>query len=206
MVTIRIEGIEQPYQMHKGLLAHHSDYFRGAFRDGSAFVEAASGEANIPSDEAEGFEVFARWVYTGRLQERNTKAFSFEQNVKLGKGYIFADMRGIPGLKNDIIDSLIDDYSLTLMIPLAPLVQCYGQLPENDGLCRFIFDLLTKSDLLDGFFNGDLHKFPRELLEKLVSTTLVGSYKRKLRTDDEWIASKCEYHDHTILAAQASVS
>lgn len=53
------------FSIHKLLLCHHSDYFKGAFRAGPLrFVEAETGEFEWPEDDPEEFHRWVNWLYS----------------------------------------------------------------------------------------------------------------------------------------------
>ncbi|EHA55397.1 hypothetical protein MGG_07022 [Pyricularia oryzae 70-15] len=54
------------FLVHKALLRHYSEYFRGALRGKSALREAADEEFYFPEVDTDGFLRFVRWLYMCR--------------------------------------------------------------------------------------------------------------------------------------------
>ncbi|TLS29096.1 hypothetical protein PpBr36_01656 [Pyricularia pennisetigena] len=54
------------FLVHKALLRHYSEYFRGALRGKSALQEAADEEFYFPEVDTDGFMRFVRWLYMCR--------------------------------------------------------------------------------------------------------------------------------------------
>ncbi|KAF2427286.1 hypothetical protein EJ08DRAFT_362956 [Tothia fuscella] len=110
---IRVGAEERDYLLHKGLLSHHSRYFKNRFS--SRWPQDDTAIINVPDDDAEAFDIFFSWLYTHSPYITSPR-YNFHANTPddveklyrvLAKAYILADMLQIPGLKNAITDRYI---------------------------------------------------------------------------------------------------
>ena len=64
-VTIKIGPEAVPIQVHKELICHHADFFKGAFDGG--FAEAEKGEIWLEEEDERIFRMFVAWLYTQEI-------------------------------------------------------------------------------------------------------------------------------------------
>lgn len=187
------------YRVHKGLVCHYSRYFRTAFRGG--FIE----EVFLPSKEKTGFAVFMEWVYTGLLgcDDDLVGLMSSATEEKLLTGYVFAEAKGIPHLKNAIIDLLVHQHVDRYFLPCHNLKPVWDGTLEKDGIRQLIVDFYTRNNLgLTDYSFADWKQrfFPTDLLWRLVK-----AYSQPLdpapKVRKDWLHGLCEYHDHTDINA-----
>lgn len=199
MVTIRFDdgrSEEQVYTVHKGLICHYSSYFRGALE--GRFREAKSRTITLPSEDKEGFRVFFSWIYTGRLYDAETDAGdkTWTPAYALFRGYVFADAKIIPTLKNVIIDRLMDLKCSRNCIPTSQMPYVWSNTTEGDKLRQLFIDWLTMGSLTPGFFNNNRAAYPADLLWSMVVATMNTSTRPAARSNTEWLEHRCDYHDH----------
>jgi hypothetical protein len=127
------------FSVHQGLICYHSAYFRGALQD--QFTEGKEGVATLPQEE-DDFKVFMSWMYTGRFYDEGQKATLTDGTASraLFSAYVFADKRGIPALKNAIIDMAIELEEEENVLPGSDVNYVWDNLPESDGLRKLFLD------------------------------------------------------------------
>ena len=90
--------------MHKGILCKESTYFYGALNND--FREARENKIFLPEDDADTFQIFQQWAYTGSFHGEGQTEDDVT-TLSLIDLYIFAEARGIPKLQNQSIDAII---------------------------------------------------------------------------------------------------
>jgi hypothetical protein len=172
-------------------------------------TETVAGEVTLTANEEESFKMFRQWMHTHTLYNdgQNLEVKNYNSCAAFFQGYVFADSKGIPAMKNDIIDYLIDQQRAQHIIPTSHFKYVWAHTVERDGLRKLFFDFLMMTGLKQGFFHhGVGENFPKELLLNIVATTLDRGYTRVIRTQAEWKASKCQYHDHSDQTSTSSLA
>jgi hypothetical protein len=113
--------------------------------------------------------------------------------------YVFADKRGIPGLKNAIVDLLIEAQIEAQLVPGHAIPKVWNALPESDGLRSLFFDWMSMKLLdVEKFFSDErLEWYPPNFMLKLLRCIAHPEKRPAIRKDRQWLAMKCRYHDHT---------
>lgn len=107
VVETPVDKSKKAYVIPRGLLMWHSAYFAAALDFDSDF---AAGEELCLEEHHEVFNAFVCWLFTGRVKdphlnrESETAHDHFLGDETIFRLWIFADMRGIPGLGNAAID------------------------------------------------------------------------------------------------------
>jgi hypothetical protein len=193
------------YPVFKGLISYHSDFFRGAFRSGMA--ETLAGEVKLPVEEEEGFKLFRQWLYTGTMYDvgQELDLSSHPNSIAFFEGYVFADSKGVPTMKNYMTDYLIKRREEQKVIPTSAIRYVWANTAEGDGMRKLFIDLLTMVRLGKGFFGGEGKAacYPKDLLMNVVRVLEEGS-SRDIRTPKGWQEARCQYHDHSENAVRIS--
>lgn len=180
----------------KALFVTTSSYFRGALN--CRFREAKTRTLTLPVEDKEGFRTFFNWVYTGKVYDTN-HVVSLEVRgsvFPLFRGYVFADARGIPAIKNTIIDELMNLPCRDNIIPDENIIYVWENTTEPDGLRKLFLDWLTMVSLGPTFFDNRGHLYPKDLLWSMVVATMAKDPKPPARSREGWMKHKCDYHDH----------
>lgn len=64
MVAVKVGPSEHEFHVHKGLICHHSEYFRAAFKGG---FQESNGVVKLDKNEIAVFQGFFDWLYTGKV-------------------------------------------------------------------------------------------------------------------------------------------
>ena len=187
IVFVHVGPQKKVFGVHKGLICHHSAYFKGALQ--GEFKEAIDGVVVLADDKPEIFSYFYSWLYTGEIKRTGgTLRYSlFEDLLDL---YIFAQKRIIPDLQNGAIDRLVPlrphPFTGSPSRIYRPLFRAWSQLSETTTGRGFTIDYLVANL---GMGNRLVAEMPHDLLAA-VAKDLQDShpYKqidaRKLMNDD----------------------
>jgi hypothetical protein len=104
MVTITVgQGDSQKiFQMYRGLLCFHSEYFKNLFEGG--FKEAHSDAHMMPDTAVDIFELFYAWVCTGTISKSDGTCDSDIDHAIISRLYAFADYHVVEELKNRTVE------------------------------------------------------------------------------------------------------
>lgn len=184
--------------MHKGLLCYHSTFFKSALNGN--FKEASTGIIDLPEDDFQVFERFNIWLYTRRLYDKEDRRNTRPGSHLLIKLYLFADCRGIEGLRNAVIDLL--DWKDGPSPEDLKLI--YDSTPEGCKLRMYAIDTLTwacNSKFKKGkpascgpgvFVSTKPRQFVTDFMQRLLFDDHGNARFPKPAADD-----RCKYHDHT---------
>lgn len=198
VLTIRFDGDDSgtEFQVHRGLISYHSSHFRNALKGRSSNRKEKT--ITLPAFEIDSFRVFMRWMYMSRLHEPDV---TFTMNTitsatEMIRAYIFANSRGIPGMKNAIIDALVEAQAKDKKIPMACLQYVWSNTAAGDGLRKLFLDWLTFNKLDKSLF--DVYtQYPAEFCCQLLERVVEPASRPPYRNQEQWLQSKCQYHDHT---------
>ncbi|KAF2427244.1 hypothetical protein EJ08DRAFT_616112 [Tothia fuscella] len=117
IITLRIGQVLKEFALHKGLLCHHSLYFKTL--SNGRWPQSDKAVLDLPDDDLEACESCLSWLYTRRLGfEVQATGDSLEARViatrekfwRLCKVYVLGDMRGIPALQNTADEAFIETW------------------------------------------------------------------------------------------------
>ena len=193
--------------MIRKLLVWHSSYFAAALDPDGSFVSSGADAIHIDDDIAT-FEAFSCWIYTGRLQDPpGTTITTVEEyrearpwllsNTRLCQIWIFADMRGIPALKNVAVDMI----HWKVGLPGRHLPASIDYVYENTTEGSLLRKLLVEAYAWNVSFVWFL-AFDRSLLTIDFVMDLMPFFITRGRDDvpreDEWkVIHRCRWHDHS---------
>lgn len=128
----------------------------------------------LPEDDPVLFKIFITWLYARRLRVnlpdgRDTPC----QALTLVQLFVFGDVRGIPALRNDVIDAFVKERH-TVHKEVIPYL--YENTPESSPLRKLFVDLINWQYQMStiekkGIFHPDrdtLPYFTREFLMELL--------------------------------------
>lgn len=193
------------YNMHEGLLCHHSSYFRGAIRGGFGVEISETNEKIIRLNliDLKVFESFKLWLYTGKLFSSSTKPTCGPRlNEALVNIWVFADMRGIPGMRNAATDGILDRVAETGHICVDVVPKVYAETMEGSALRCLYVDLIRFQHSLSYFGTKCKElglRLPVEFLYDVMEAYCAHGQAWTKIFDRKWHAAKmdrCKYHEH----------
>ncbi|TID26889.1 50s ribosomal protein l17 [Venturia nashicola] len=205
MVIVKVGPSEKEFHIHKGLICHYSEFFRGAFKGG---FQENEGAVTLDEDRVDVFQCFSNWLYTGKLLAEDQK-FDLEKagdSKHLLGIYVFAEARGIPRLKNEIVNHVLSSVVNQKCIPINHIRYVYENTPEKDKMRALLVDIMTRWSTVDvnDFFNDETRNtYPSEFLFDACKATIgLTNVKKPDVSAKGWKKlNKCDYHDHTDINA-----
>ncbi|OAL47209.1 hypothetical protein IQ07DRAFT_682685 [Pyrenochaeta sp. DS3sAY3a] len=164
MVSIIVgnEVSKRTFQVHEGLLKHHSDYFKAALKDD--WKKDPSKPIELPEDDPSVFQEVFRWLYTGKLYHELSGNGRIPLRTRtICKIYIFGDMRGSPGLCNAAIDLLFQVFCQEWAYPLPDAQFVYKNTCKGSALRKF-FAVLAAETYSWRRLEIASEEYPKELL------------------------------------------
>lgn len=183
---------------HRGILCQYSSYFRAALS--GCFKEAEEGVVILPADDPVLYKIFVTWLYSRRLRKDHKDGEDTPcQPEDLAKLYVFGDARGIPALKNDVIDSFVTERH-TIHKEVIPYI--YDNTPEGSPLRRLMVDLINwqynmSTQKRKGIFHADRDPLPyftpEFMMELLIARDLL---KRPiLKKNSPFSRRRCSFRE-----------
>jgi predicted phosphoadenosine phosphosulfate sulfurtransferase len=94
----------------------------------------------------------------------------------------------IPGLKNAIVDLLVEANVKERAIPTYQLELVWEKLPESDGLRKLFLDWFTYQNIGQDFFSlSDDHDYPHSFLIEPMHRVIRPPDRPKFRSKKEWL-------------------
>ncbi|KAI9695340.1 MAG: hypothetical protein M1820_008692 [Bogoriella megaspora] len=197
-VIVGSQPNRKTYCIYRCLLCHDSSYFRKALSGESK--EAHERTITLDQDSVETFKAVHLWLHTRRIYQSesgdpNAVPLQFEGLFKI---YFFADMKGMPALKNAAVDAVFTKYLQNLEYPARSVPLVYENTSQDCTLRRVLVDLAVR--------NYGCQRLIQEHRTNLVNDFLVECIMamRALRgrldvQPKGWIESvnRCQYHDHS---------
>ena len=196
IVHITVGPEKEDFEIHKGLLTKHSDYFRAALS--GCFKEANEGVIVLEGEDVKAFAIFHTWLYTSKLVDvvnGEDAGFTLEEIARV---YCLGDRYIVPGLKNTIIDRVIAGWVKEKGYPFLLVFNLYNQLPECDAMRKLLVDMFAweEGTVLAKRISTMPDRFPSAFLENLVVAMAERPNPYKLY-NAPWKTSVCaSYHTH----------
>ena len=187
--------------MHRGLICHHSTFFRAAYEGG--FLESTTGICHLPDEDPVIVEAFLNWLYTRRVSRLSVKEYSnstklLEEYTHLFALCIFADVRGVAALQNAATDALFELAAYTWQFPFAAVGFVYDNTAPRSVIRRFVVDLVlrTRHDL-DAIKRLDVAAQTPDFLEDLdAAASMLVPICPVLTRMEFNVVDRCAYHVH----------
>ncbi|KAJ4294541.1 hypothetical protein N0V90_008232 [Kalmusia sp. IMI 367209] len=194
-VGLEAEGKEKVFHVHKALLTHYSDFFRGAVGSGT-FKEGAAGEVDLKDVGYGTFAVFLEWLYKQSLpsvEEWLDIYGAQEIDCMLLAGlYVFADRYNIPDLKTRALAIAFEYYAQDNPPSYDAVTYAFHNLPTSSPYLRLLVDahcVHWDPEVDDSGDEEDFESLPHVFLKMVVT-----KYSRISRNSRSKIAlGKCDY-------------
>lgn len=151
VVIVEVGAEHTAFSIHKGVLCHHSSFFRAALS--GDFKEAHEGKVILDEDNAGIFKLVYYWMYLGRLYDQgpDTKK-AHEVYRELAELWIFGDKRGMVSLKNDVIDTLHTFLLKAWAFPRVEVIALiYSKTTPTAMLRKIVVEYITETASLQNF-------------------------------------------------------
>jgi hypothetical protein len=167
------------------------------------FKENTDGELSLEGSIAV-FDAFQCWLFTGRLKDplsdttNATAAEVYLPNRTLCKIWVFADMRGVPGLGNAAIDMLHEAVAASWSTPGQLTSMVYKATSAGCGLRKFL-DAFTRTKNLSGFLDHTQRVgCPADFLYDAIPILVRRGEDTRVMSIEAWTElDRCQWHDHS---------
>lgn len=187
----------------------HSSYFAAALDPEGGFAESGKSQIEIAGDIGV-FEAFRCWIFTGRLKDTPTMSSpdmgssnaedKFLSPLMLCRLWVFGDFRGVPALKNAVIDMLHEQLTVKWVRFAKCIKYVYGNTAEGSQLQRFLADSFTSTVSCSGFLKQNKSFYTMDfvlaVLPIYVAQAESGGNRGKVRM--RWAeVDRCKWHHHS---------
>jgi hypothetical protein len=203
-IKVRADSVEKLYVIPRGLLIFHSAYFAAALDPVNPFVGSADGEL-VLEEHVKVFDAFYCWLYTGRLKDRalapattNPKEL-YLSSMSLCQIWVFADMRGVPAMKNAAIDLLHARTCALNSLSRTSLNFTYDKTVSGSALRQFFLDAAVKKQSYSHFLDV-IHttEAPADFWKESIPILMQQAEDYPGMAEDEWASmNRCQWHDHS---------
>lgn len=199
MATIYVGPDNEPFVIHRNLIAISSDFFAKALN--GRFSEQ-DGIIKLPLYTSDLFEIYMQWLYEGASSLPHFEGKK-GQTVPKGRFELFYGLYELGTfiqdrwLRNAIIDEFIDHVCLSNKYPIHLPVTACEQLPMSSMLCRLLIDFYAYGCTEDWFTSEKARTAPKEFWIE-VGRTSAGLLHHRIdaRKNRPWIVDRCRYHEH----------
>lgn len=212
MVTITVgkDDDKASFDIHRGLLAYHSTYFR-------AELSGRWGDANnieLKEQSARGFKRFFGFIYTGSLWDTPPEPFLGHRHGTvrvpddlgtLTRLWVLGDYLQAPRFKNLVMDAMIQRFTEKWYRPAAKtLGYACENSPPGSGLRKFFTDVYSITQYaettLEKLREQDQAEFAWDVVIAMHRAQKSPDFKQRDR--EAWATcDKCDYHDHNDINA-----
>lgn len=168
---------------------------------GKDWREAREGILRLPEGDAVAFQLFAGFVYTGKVEfeedrtDEDIATNNWPGIARMHLGWLLGDALLSTTFKDAVTDSLVEWVLATNIHPTELHLEIYGYSDAPSGMKRLLVDLAV--------FRWQLPQLATRLSNEKPSTFLADASLRAImaiRTRDldeaPWIDASCKYHDH----------
>ncbi|TKA67598.1 hypothetical protein B0A49_04580 [Cryomyces minteri] len=154
-VQLGSDATAEEYAIHKGLISHHSHFFRKALN--GHFREAVENHVTLEDEDPAVFHIFYLWLYSSRLydvdkRKPNHVPLSEETLVRT---WVFGDKRGVPGLQDAALNSLVSLLANRWTADEAIVRLAYENTLEGSPLRKLYVRFVAYTRSVDKFFESD---------------------------------------------------
>ncbi|KAF2713199.1 hypothetical protein K504DRAFT_449932 [Pleomassaria siparia CBS 279.74] len=201
MITVYVGEAKRPFHIHKNLLCHHSDLLEAELQsDGEKKVDTLE----LPDSDPAGFELFVKWLYTGRLDDVSDMISphqKYDYATNCHRLYLLCDRFDMPQLKNVAMDQYRKGLNEAELVPDAEEINdIYRKSPAGSPF-RTLMTQIAARQIMDpesardvGTYRACFEANPDFALD-LVSAIKLGT-GGMLFDDPTDVGNECDYHDH----------
>ncbi|KAL8635140.1 MAG: hypothetical protein Q9226_009381, partial [Calogaya cf. arnoldii] len=141
------------------------------------------------------FERFVLWLYFGNVLDDDETAQSVH-GMDLLKCYFFADERGVPGMQNQIVDTILDKVHTAKNLEVGHQRLIWENTPDQSPLRRLLVDaLVMTAEDIPALLQTEKQQ---ALYDKsFIVDVLIAKCKHPTKIAfTEFLERRCEYHIH----------
>lgn len=194
IVEIKVGPLDKTFKLHKGLLCEKASYFKTVYQSPGDWKEKREGLILKDVDPAI-FQHFILWLYFGNIID-DDETMQSVKGIRLMQCYFFADERGIPGMQNQVIDTLLEKIKTTKVLFVKHQRLIWENTPDGSPLRRLLVDALAMTaidipEMLQTEENQALYN------KSFIADVLIAKCKHPITiSGTEFVKRRCEYHIH----------
>ncbi|KAL8754540.1 MAG: hypothetical protein Q9199_004271 [Rusavskia elegans] len=194
IVEIKVGPLDKTFKLHKGLLCEKASYFKTVYQSPGDWKEKREGLILKDVDPAI-FQHFILWLYFGNIID-DDETMQSVKGMRLMQCYFFADERGIPGMQNQVIDTLLEKIKTTKVLFVKHQRLIWENTPDGSPLRRLLVDALAMTaidipEMLQTEENQALYN------KSFIADVLIAKCKHPITiSGTEFVKRRCEYHIH----------
>ena len=166
MVDIFVSPAQTHFRVHKKLLCTKSEYFKKMFS--GDFKEVIESAVRMPEDDADAFDLFVQWLYSGRLEYPDMALNTSTSGPMWNRFnlHCFAEKICLPDLMDYTMSSIMSACARGDKSPsLAVIGMVYGSTTHGSKLRQF-FAHTVHFMIRNG---GDLGPWPSSKLAQVMT-------------------------------------
>lgn len=201
-ITVRVGSESETFFVHEHLLCTNSMFFARALK--KEWAEGEARQVDLPDVDPDTFEIWAKWLYTGRLcyaatnRDEDFSIWLPKEWVRWAKIYALGDFLQDTDLKDAAIDAHVenmlelDGYCPILakwVYPYSSARSAHRKLAVDLFVATWVQeDLVLRKASCPTDFSYDVLNSLGPRLSNRVGTMKVSEFFRG--------ADRCKYHDH----------
>lgn len=197
------------FVVHKDVLRYYSDFFAtsldGHYREAqenlNELPEDRPDVIELPEDRPDVIELFVNWLYSQRFQWTDDRTATRMTWPNMTQLHVFADLHGIPTLKELTITAIFECYANTPRPWRFELMRevswVYAHTVESSRLRKLLVDYAV----WDAFGDDEYSEYGNGLTaDFLLDVARALKHRVTDRADfTPYMLGRCDYHDHDIL-------
>ena len=190
----------QDWAIHRSLICTQSDMFNRMFAN--ECIESRTGVVLLKEDDPAAFEVYAQWLYTGKILigARNRAGEEYQGWDHLVNAYILGDKLQDGHFADAVMDTIIAESNTNVngfhFYPIGRIVQTiYNNTREGSPLRRLIVDQHVFHGAKTWFTESVADDINKEFLLDLVKAMFEERPKPHVEAPDQGVDT-CAYHGH----------
>lgn len=194
IVEIKVGPLDKTFKVHKGLLCEKASYFKTVYQSPGDWKEKREGLILKDVDPAI-FQHFVLWLYFGTIID-DDETIQSVKGIRLMHCYFFADERGIPGMQNQVIDTLLEKIKTTKLLFVKHQRLIWENTPDGSPLRRLLVDVLamTANDIPEMLQTEEKQALYNKCF---IADVLIAKCKHPTTiSGTEFVKRRCGYHIH----------
>lgn len=195
-VVVGTEESARNFYTHENLISQHSEFFANALR-----TEGQEAEDTVrrPDDDPECFEIFARFVYTGRIfccvDGDTGDDIGDREWSRLAKCWILGDKLSSTTFKDAISDTICEKFRFTKCSPIDLHQPLYPSSASTAPIRRLLVDIAVWGWTAETYASRTMHESWNQFFKDLALRLCTVSEQER-KDIPPFVNQACKYHEH----------
>jgi hypothetical protein len=153
--------------LHESIIRAKSPFFEAALC--KKWKEAEERVVRIPEQYLEGFDIYMRWVYSGKViiseldisKEGNADEYVRESTLAshLSRAYVLGDVLQDMDFKDAVVDGLLEMSVSMEWVPFEEAKYLYENTPKDSLMRRMLSDYMVAVNMCEAICKEPHHKY-----------------------------------------------